>query len=456
MSTQKDRQKTKFLNINVGIVIFGLILIYLFINIVIYFTTERTKYYEVTAGSNAEKLDNSYQGIALRKEIIKYASQTGYIDYFIREGSRVSKNSTLYSIDSTGQLSDILLDSSKDNSKLTDENLSKINDLLNDFTNNFDDMDFSSVYDFKSTIKGTVVDLINMNSLQKMAKEKGDIFSIQKSQATGIVLYRVDDYETITPKKVKESDFDKNHYTTAHFSSGDKIEKGSPIYKTINDEEWNIVLKFNKSDIKKYKNTSKISVKFLKDNLTTTANFKIVKGKDKKKYGVITLSKYAIRYATDRFLDIEIVETPVSGLKVPKSSVVTSKLYVIPKEYSKKGENGNSIGFNLQNSKTNKSEIYYPPIAYSDDDNYYVAQSYFEPGDVITKSDSHSSYVVERTRDFMGVYNINNGYTVFTIVNILDTLDEYYIVANETSGLEIYDRIVLDASKVSENQIIFQ
>ena len=52
--------------------------------------------------------------------------------------------------------------------------------------------------------------------------------------------------------------------------------------------------KFNKSDIKKYKNTSKISVKFLKDNLTTTANFKIVKGKDKKKYGVITLSKYAI------------------------------------------------------------------------------------------------------------------------------------------------------------------
>ena len=128
----------------------------------------------------------------------------------------------------------------------------------------------------------------------------------------------------------------------------------------------------------------------------------------------------------------------------------------IAKEYSKKGENGNSIGFNLQNSKTNKSEIYYPPIAYSDDDNYYVAQSYFEPGDVITKSDSHSSYVVERTRDFMGVYNINNGYTVFTIVNILDTLDEYYIVANETSGLEIYDRIVLDASKVSENQIIFQ
>lgn len=69
MSTQKDRQKTKFLNINVGIVIFGLILIYLFINIVIYFTTERTKYYEVNAGSNAEKLDNSYQELPLEKKL---------------------------------------------------------------------------------------------------------------------------------------------------------------------------------------------------------------------------------------------------------------------------------------------------------------------------------------------------------------------------------------------------
>ena len=56
----------------------------------------------------------------------------------------------------------------------------------------------------------------------------------------------------------------------------------------------------------------------------------------------------------------------------------------------------------------------------------------------------------------MGVYNINNGYTVFKIIQILDTIDEYYIVAKENNGLKIYDRIVLEAAKVSENQIIFQ
>jgi len=56
----------------------------------------------------------------------------------------------------------------------------------------------------------------------------------------------------------------------------------------------------------------------------------------------------------------------------------------------------------------------------------------------------------------MGVYNINNGYTVFEVVTILDSVDEYHIVKIEDNGLSLYDRIVLDASKVSENQIIFQ
>lgn len=137
---------------------------------------------------------------------------------------------------------------------------------------------------------------------------------------------------------------------------------------------------------------------------------------------------------------------------------MSNELYVIPKEYSKKGEDDVSIGFNVQSSerRSSDSEIYYPPIAYQDEHNYYVSKSYFKEGDVITKSDSHSNYVVERTRKFMGVYNINNGYTVFKIIQILDTIDEYYIVAKENNGLKIYDRIVLEAAKVSENQIIFQ
>ena len=101
------RKRTKGLsdiNLNAGIVIFGLISIYLLINIVIYFTTERTAFYEVISGSNAQEANVSYNGIAIRNEIVQSAQDSGYIDYYVREGSRVSLNTTLYSIDSTGEL----------------------------------------------------------------------------------------------------------------------------------------------------------------------------------------------------------------------------------------------------------------------------------------------------------------------------------------------------------------
>ena len=453
-------------SINAGIVVFGLILIYILINSVIYFTTEKTKFYEVTTGTNSKEINKTYLGIAIRDEIIEYAGQSGYIDYFIREGSRISKNSTLYSIDSTGKLNELLSNTGENYSNMTDENMSTISTLLYDYSNNYNDMEFSQIYDFKSTLKGTVVDLLNMNSLQKLVSKNGGSFTIEKSAVSGIVLYRVDNYETLKPKKLKEALFDKSLYTAALFSSGDRIEKGTPIYKAVNSDEWSVAICLNKKQAKKYKAEAKekgsgytnVKIKFLKDGLTTTANLKVIKGVDKKYYGIITMSKYVVRYAADRFLDIQLMETPKEGYKVPKSSVVSNDLYVIPIKYSTKGKNDNNIGFNVQNSdrSNNESEIYYPPIAYADKKNFYVSKLYFNKGDVITKPDSHETYVIERTRKFMGAYNINNGYTVFTVVSVLDSTDEYNIIEIMEHSLEIYDRIVLDASSVEENQVIYQ
>ena len=459
---KKNRRVVQYkspINLNAGIVIFGLILIYLFFTFVMHLATEKISYYEVVAGTNAEEVNSTYKGIAIRKEVIKYAKNSGYIDFYVREGSRIAKNTTLYSIDSTGKLNELLSKYSKENSELTDENINTISNALYDFSNNFDEMNFADVYNFKSSLKGTVVDLVNMNALQKMAKEEGDTFEINKAAVSGIVLYRVDDYETLKPKKLTESMFDESEYTVAKFSSGDKIEKGTPIYKAVNDEEWSIAVKLTKEEAKKYKKTTGIKIKFLKDGLTTTANFEVIKGADKKKYGIITLSKYMIHYATDRFLDIQIIDEPITGLKIPKTSLVTKSLYVIPKRFGAQGGDSDDIAFNRQVQSEGKTtnEFYYPTIAYSNKNNYYVSTGLFEKGDLLTAMDSSEVYTVGKTQDFVGVYNINNGYTVFVRVHILDTTDEYYIVeSGDNYGLALYDRIVLDGSGVAENQIIFQ
>lgn len=69
------------------------------------------------------------------------------------------------------------------------------------------------------------------------------------------------------------------------------------------------------------------------------------------------------------------------------------------------------IGFNRQVKVEGKitNEFYYPTIAYSDKDNYYVSTALFENGDVLTAIDSSEQYIIGKTQDFVGVYNINNG-----------------------------------------------
>ncbi len=455
--SEKIRKLKTPIKLNLGIVIFGLILIYLFINIVISITTEKTLYYEVVAGSNSEYINSTYTGIALRKEQIAYAETSGYIDYFVRESSRISKNTTLYSIDSSGKLNEQLL--SIDNNNLTDKDIDTIKELLSTFSNNYNNMDFSDVYNFKSSIKGTLIDLFNMNALEELAKESENNFSINKSNISGIVLYGVDNYETINKDSLNENLFNKENYTLASFSSGDQIDKGSPIYKTITDEQWSIAIQLTTEDVKKYKDTSKVNIKFLKDSIETSGYFEIIKGTDGKQYGIISLSQYLINYSNDRFIDIQILDNVTYGLKVPKSSVVEKELYAIPTSYGEKGLNSNKIGFSIQSKNTSDDtrEIYYPRIIHSTDEYFYVSTDSFKDGDVLLGYDTHEKFIIGQKQKFMGVYNINNGYTIFVVVKVLEEMDEYYILSDDPIyDLIQYDRIVLDGNTVEENQIIFQ
>lgn len=482
MAKKKRIAKYKLpINLNAGIIIFGLVAIYLFINIVIFFTTEKIKFYEVVQGTNSDQTNKSYNGLVLRDEKIQFSNQAGYVDYFVRENSRISKNTTLYSIDSNGKLNDLLSEMSESNPSLNKQNISTISELLHDFSNNFDEMNFSDVYNFKSNIKGTVVDLINMNSLQNIAKESDIDFSINKSKSSGIVLYRVDDFETVKPEQLKRDMFNKADYRYAKFSSGDKVDAEAPIYKTLSNEEWHIAVcltrsevkyyndkkaeylkarNYTKEQIKNYTGSLGINIKFLKDGITTTAGFDIVKGADKKNYGIITLSKYMIRYATERFLDIQILDDITTGLKIPKTARVEKDFYIIPRKFGKAGGNDKEkIGFKIQSLTKDGQvveEIYYPDITFHNTEYYYIEKSLFNKNDVILDFDSSESYFIGPTKKLDGVYKVNTGYTIFVQVHIQDTTDEYYIVTSENNyGLRNYDHIVLNADAVSETQILF-
>ena len=52
-----------------------------------------------------------------------------------------------------------------------------------------------------------------------------------------------------------------------------------------------------------------------------------------------------------------------------------------------------------------------------------------------------------------GVYNMNKGYAVFRLVDILYQNKDYSILSSNTNlGMDLYDHIALEGNKVKEGQ----
>ena len=176
---------------------------------------------------------------------------------------------------------------------------------------------------------------------------------------------------------------------------------------------------------------------------------------------MVTLNDYMSSYSADRMVSFQLVKPVITGLKVPRTSVVSSELYTIPVEYACKPENTNDVQFfRIPAGKTEYEEIA-PDISYVDSKYYYVECSEFQPGDRILKKDgtgkiNGQEYEIGSKKTLKGVYNVNKGFAVFEVVEILDENDTYCIVQPGTVyGLAVYDHIVLNASTVDEDDLLY-
>ena len=87
---------------------------------------------------------------------------------------------------------------------------------------------------------------------------------------------------------------------------------------------------------------------------------------------------------------------------------------------------------------------------------YYVDKNKFKEGDALVEPDSGEKFIIGDTEVLEGVFCVNQGYAVFRRIEILDENEEYAVVSKETyNGLVRYDRIVKNADKVSEQDILY-
>lgn len=444
-----------------GVVILFLTVIYVIIYLIMFLSKEQVSVYEVTYGSTVESVNTSYTGFALRDETVYYAEHSGYVNFYVREGSRVSRLSTLYSIDESGTVASLLQSMSQDGNTLSSEDLSSVKETIHRFCINFDTSDFSALYDFKYSLDSQLLEAVTTNMLDKVNESiDKDSFSVVTAPETGIVSYYIDNLESLqSPEQLTADLFNTGTYARTNLSSNDLVAAETPLYKIIGSEQWQIVIPLTDAEADAYAERTRMEITFKEDGITTTGGFSVIKNADGY-YGVISLNKYMIRYLSERFIDIRLSVDSDEGLKIPKSAVFDESFYLVPTSYyCQGGDNSDTYGFNLEvfaDDGTATLRFITPTIYYSTDEYCYISKSAVNNGDILVRPDSNERYQINTTGTLQGVYQINSGYTAFKRIEVLSETNEYYIVSDETSnGLILYDHILLRKGNFEENDIIY-
>lgn len=444
-------------NINIGVIIFGVIFVYLVVTVLMYATAKHVSSYEVREGSILK--DTSYTGLVLREETVIGAEADGYINYFAPEGSKVGRKTNVYSISSekldfSGQEN---TEESED-SGLTSEERDSIIQKAQSFSENFQNNKYEDTYTFKDSIENI---LSSSTAQSRQAQLSAMIESGQEGLTTyvasddGIIVYSVDGYEDLAMDQVTADMISRADYQKTELFNNTKVKSGDPAYKLVTNEEWTLVIQLDEEMTKELADTTSVKVRFTKDDQTTWAGFQIYNTEDAD-LGFLTFDHSMVRYVGERFLDIELILEDETGLKIPKSSVTEKEFYIIPEDYITLGGNSSQSGVLVQSDGEDASfhavDVYYRD---SETGMVYLNMDELKKGDVLIKPDSADTYTISEKASLQGVYNINKGYAEFKPVEILCESEEYYIVKSGNDyGLTNYDHIALDGSEIQENELV--
>ena len=448
-------------NINLGLVVFGVFFIYLIGIVISYFRTDHITPYEVTIGSLA--VNNTYNGVALRKEVPVEATNAGYINYYAREGEKVSNGSMIYTIDSTGKLNDMITETSTDDNSLSNEDLLEIKNTISSFANDFNPRDFAHTYDFKYDIEGTVLKLENYKVLSGIdiinSANYSDAVSFGYAPTAGVLVYAIDGFEELKPTDMTEELMNKDNYVRSQFHSDDLIGEGDYAFKLITEENWSIVIEIDEERAEELADTSYVEVRFLKNNYKSWGKTTVIR-QDGAVYLQLDFNNSMITFATDRFIEIELLLNTQEGLKIPNSAIVERAFYLVPESYYTEGGAQGNSGFvrECYLEDGSRSTEFIDAEAYSlVDGYYYIDESLFNVGDKVIEPETGNEYTISKQDTLIGVYNINKGYADFKEITILNQNEEYAIVkSNSEYGLNVYDHIVLKGDSVSDSDFIYE
>ena len=402
----------KPVNLNIGVLIFITIFVYVIICVAAYFRTEHIVGYSVQEGSLTS--NSIYKGIALRDEQIVTGQDAGYVNYFAREGERTAVGDLIYTVDETGRLSDYINAGSNGENSLSDSDLSELKTDITAFMHGFDRKHFDEVYNFRHSMESMAVKLANYNILENadaLNDASGTVLiNYRYAAKSGIVLYSMDGYEELKLEDMTSELFDEENYERKYLVNNGLVAAGEPVYKLATSEDWSIVIPVEKELADQLLEKEYVEVRFLKNQYTAWGEVAVYTNEAGETFASLTFTNSMITFCNERFVDIELILEDETGLKIPNSSIVEKEFFIVPKGYVTKGGNSNSYGV-LKETYTEEgtatTEFIEATIYNETEEEYYLDGAALRIGDYIVMPETSEKYALSKRGSLIGVYNIN-------------------------------------------------
>ena len=431
-------------NLNIGIVIFGAIFIYLLITFVLFITHRHVDTYQVITGPLSG--NETTTALILRDEDVIMSRTAGYVNHFISNGSKTGKNQAVCAV--TGTLIP------NEYKTLSASEYANLRTLLSRASRSFTTVRFENTNDLKFDILGA---LWNRDSLST-SKE-----NYYNATGDGYIAYSSDGREYMTEEELSPDMFQTSVYSLPKISNQSVIQSGDTLYRIIYGETWSIYFPITDKQLVRMAQKPNLQVRFLKDGAVESGSLTFF-SIDEQRYARITFDSGMYRYLDDRYVDIELITNNQTGLKIPVSSIVKKDFYAIPAEFvSLTGHEEAGFYKEVRFEDGTKTNEFVETVLYAkvtdketEAEEYYVEKNSFEEGDVLISPDDEERFTVGKTGTLEGVYCVNKGYSVFRKISIIDQNEEYCIVEPNTSyGISQFDYIVKKGNTVKESDIIY-
>ena len=210
-------------------------------------------------------------------------------------------------------------------------------------------------------------------------------------------------------------------YEKKQFQSSDLVSEGDAVYKIVDSEDWSIIIQTDAQRAQELLEEEYVKVKFLESQDISWGKVDVITNAENT-FVKLSFTNSMIKYAKDRFIDIELITNDQIGLKIPNTSIVEKEFFLIPSEYIISSGAGNSYSVMrvvYDESGKESTELTTVSIYNQADGEYYTDDIVLQIGDQLKKVDSMETYTISKRGTLIGVYNMNKGYADFKQIQIL-------------------------------------